>query len=80
MLSFGQLMGCSLGRCASTKACCGETQRLDRSFEEDEVTVVVRNMSADKALGPDDFIIAFFQSCWGVIKEDILMVLNIFHE
>ena len=34
----------------------------------------------DKAPGPDGFPMAFFQSCWEVVKTHILKVLNYFHE
>uniref|UniRef100_A0A2N9HYC0 Protein kinase domain-containing protein n=1 Tax=Fagus sylvatica TaxID=28930 RepID=A0A2N9HYC0_FAGSY len=44
---------------------------LDRSFTEDEVWGVVRNMAGDKAPGPDGFSLAFFQSCWDIIKQDV---------
>lgn len=30
--------------------------------------------------GPDDFTIAFYKSCWEVIKEDLLLVFKDFHE
>jgi hypothetical protein len=38
---------------------------------------VVKALKGDKALGPDSFLLAFFQSCWEILKEDIM---NVFHE
>jgi hypothetical protein len=36
-------------------------------------------MNRDKAPGPDEFSIAFFQDCWDVIKVDIMGVFQDFH-
>jgi hypothetical protein len=53
---------------------------LDRSFTEDEVWGVVKNMAGDKAPGPDGFSLAFFQSCWDIIKQDVMRVFHDFHD
>jgi hypothetical protein len=53
---------------------------LDRCFTEDEVCGVVRNMAGDKAPGPDGFSLAFFQSCWDIIKQDVMSVFHDFHD
>jgi hypothetical protein len=50
-----------------------------RIFEEREVLEVVKGMNRDKAPGPDDFLMAFFQDCWDVIKSDIMGVFFDFH-
>ncbi|RVW24309.1 LINE-1 reverse transcriptase-like [Vitis vinifera] len=34
----------------------------------------------DKAPGPDGFTVAFWQSCWGFVKEEILAMFKEFHE
>jgi hypothetical protein len=52
---------------------------LDQPFTEEEVWGVVRNMAGDKAPGPDGFSLAFFQSCWDVIKQDVMQVFHEFH-
>jgi hypothetical protein len=36
-------------------------------------------MDRDKAPGPDGFTLAFFQDCWGVVKEDFMAVFAEFH-
>ena len=41
---------------------------LDRPFEEEEVFGVINDFNGDKAPGLDDFSMAFFQSCWCVLK------------
>uniref|UniRef100_A0A2N9GTW6 Reverse transcriptase domain-containing protein n=1 Tax=Fagus sylvatica TaxID=28930 RepID=A0A2N9GTW6_FAGSY len=52
---------------------------LDQPFTEKEVWGVVRNMAGDKAPGPNGFSLAFFQSCWDVIKQDVMQVFHEFH-
>jgi hypothetical protein len=52
---------------------------LERDFEEQEVLEVVRDLNGDKAPGPDGFTMAFFQKCWGVLKQDIMAVFSEFH-
>ena len=37
-------------------------------------------MPADKAPGPDGFTIAFFRSCWDIIKDDLMSIINAFSE
>lgn len=43
---------------------------LERAFEE--VLDVVRGIARDKALGPDSYSMAFFQSCWDIMREDLM--------
>jgi exonuclease III len=52
---------------------------LEREFEEMEVWEVVKGMEGDKAPGPDGFTMAFFQSCWTVVKNDIMAVFSEFY-
>ena len=52
---------------------------LDRPFEEEEVFGVINDFNANKALGLDGFSMAFFQSCWGVLKTEIMAMLHNFH-
>ena len=52
---------------------------LDRPFEEEEVFGVINEFNGDKAFGPDGFSMAFFQSCWGVLKTEIMVVFHNFH-
>lgn len=41
--------------------------------------MALRSMSGDKASGLDGFSMAFFSTCWEVIKEDIMEVFQFFH-
>jgi exonuclease III len=52
---------------------------LERDFEEMEVWEVVKGMDGDKAPGPDGFTMAFFQSCWAVVKHDVMAVFSEFY-
>ena len=49
-----------------------EAELLDLSFSESEVQAALMDMNGDKALGSDGFTAAFWQSCWGFAKEEIL--------
>lgn len=55
-----------------------EAEWLERPFEEEEVTNVVRGLNGDKAPGPDGFSLAFFQFCWYMVKRDVLLMLDEF--
>lgn len=53
---------------------------LDRPFDEVEISNVVRGCNGDKAPDPDGFSLAFFQHCWSIIRNDMLVVCKEFHE
>jgi hypothetical protein len=57
-----------------------EAASLDSPFEENEVFEVISHMNGDKSSGPDGFSMAFFQTCWQVIKEDLMAVFSDFHK
>ena len=52
---------------------------LNRPFEEEEVFGVINDFNGDKAPGPNGFSMAFFQSCWHVLKTEIMAVFHNFH-
>ena len=52
---------------------------LDRPFEEEEVFGVINDFNGDNAPGPDGFSMAFFQSCWCVLKIEIMAVFHNVH-
>lgn len=54
-----------------------EAKWLERPFKEEEIWKVINSMASDKALGPYGFYVAFFQTCWDVIKTE---VTGEFHE
>ncbi|KAJ9678294.1 hypothetical protein PVL29_020454 [Vitis rotundifolia] len=47
--------------------------------EEKEIHKAIFQLDRDKAPGPDGFIMAVFQDCWDVIKEDLVKVFAEFH-
>ena len=57
-----------------------EAENLERPFTEDEIHVALMEMNGDKAPGPDGFSMAFWQSCWDFIKEEILEMFKDFFE
>ncbi len=57
-----------------------EAAWLDRPFEESEIVHVVQGCNGDKASSPDGFSLAFFQQCWGVVRNDMLAFCYEFHE
>lgn len=48
-----------------------EVRWIKRSFKEKEVLEALHSLHGDKVLGPYGISIAFFQSCWGVLREDL---------
>lgn len=44
-----------------------ESSWLDNCFTKD-VFEAVKNMSEDKVLGSDEFMMAFFKACWSILK------------
>ena len=52
---------------------------LDRPFDEEKVFGVISDFKCDKAPGPDGFSMAFFQSCWCILKVEIMAVFQNFH-
>ena len=53
---------------------------LEFPFSELEIHAALMGMNRDKTLGLDGFIVAFWQSCWETIKEDVLDMFKEFHE
>ena len=51
---------------------------LERPFEEAEIFDVVQSFHGDKSPGPDSFPLAFFQTCWGIVKPDLMAVFHHF--
>lgn len=56
-----------------------ENQALTKSFEEEEIKGALFQMEKNKAAGPDGFPIELFQTCWEIIKKDIIEMFNDSH-
>eukprot|EP00253_Pinus_taeda_P013625 PITA_13625 len=53
-----------------------ENTVISRPITTEEVIQVIWSMEADKAPGLDGFSIHFYQSCWEVIKSDLLKMIK----
>jgi len=54
--------------------------RLIKGFSEAEVRDVVWQCKGSKSPGPDGFNFNFLKNGWEVVKEDLMEVMNLFHE
>ncbi|RVW81656.1 hypothetical protein CK203_044478 [Vitis vinifera] len=57
-----------------------EAEALELPFSEVEIYAALMGMNGDKAPGSDGFTVAFWQSCWEIVKEDVLDMFKEFHE
>ncbi|KAL6314020.1 hypothetical protein AAG906_011754 [Vitis piasezkii] len=57
-----------------------EAKSLEIPFSENEIHSALMEMNGDKAPGPDGFTMAFWQSSWEFVKEEILEMFKEFHE
>eukprot|EP00253_Pinus_taeda_P017553 PITA_17553 len=53
-----------------------ENTALCRPITNEEVIKVIWSMEVNKAPGPDGFTIHFYQSCWEVLKTDLLKMIR----
>jgi len=51
---------------------------LERPFEEAKIFDVAQSFHGDKSSGPDGFPMAFFQTCRGIVKPDLMAVFHHF--
>jgi hypothetical protein len=49
---------------------------LDAPFSEEEVWATIKCLPSDKALGPDDFTGRFYESCWPIIKTEVMAAMS----
>ncbi|XP_047268842.1 uncharacterized protein LOC124898822 [Capsicum annuum] len=53
---------------------------LKRNFDEEEILEVIRSCATDKAPGTDGFPINFYLTFWELIKGDIMVIMQYFHD
>ncbi|XP_077233342.1 uncharacterized protein LOC143875615 [Tasmannia lanceolata] len=53
---------------------------LEAPFSEEEIRTALFSLAKDKALGPDGFCLAFFQTCWETVKSDLVRFFKEFFE
>ena len=49
---------------------------LDLPFTAEEVWRTIKQLTPDKAPGPDGFTGRFYKSCWSIIKDDIMAAIS----
>ena len=54
-----------------------EAEVLEMPFTEEEIYAALMDMNGDKAPGPDGFTVAFWQSSWELVKEEIMDLFRI---
>ena len=57
-----------------------EAEVLELPFTEEEIHSALLEMNGDKAPGPDGFIVAFRQTCWDFVKEEIVDLFKEFYD
>lgn len=57
-----------------------DNEKLCEPFSEDEIKTTLVQMEKHKAAGPDKIPIEFFQSCWDIVKYDLLQLFDDFHK
>ena len=57
-----------------------ENDMLPQPFSEEEIRFALFSMEKNKAAGPDKIPIEFYQSCWDIIKSDIIELFDDFHK
>ena len=57
-----------------------EAEVLEVQFTEEEIFAALMGMNGDKASGPDGFTIAFWQSRWELVKEEIMELFREFYD
>ena len=56
-----------------------EAETLEVQFTEEEIYAALMGMNGDKAPGPDGFTIAFWQSSWELVKEEVMELFREFY-
>ncbi|WMV13355.1 hypothetical protein MTR67_006740 [Solanum verrucosum] len=57
-----------------------EKDWMQRPFTESEVLQCLQLCDGDKAPGQDGYTMSFFKSCWGIVKEDLMLTIHNFHQ
>ena len=57
-----------------------EASSLEITFLMEEVSSTLSDLNGDKALGLDGLTVAFWQSCWDIVRDDVMRMFRDFHE
>lgn len=55
-----------------------DRKQMDRRPEEEEIWIVVFDLNKDSASGPDGYSRDFYQSCWEIIKGEVVNAVSFF--
>ena len=66
----------------------GDNERLDeadnliltRPFSEEEVKIALFSMNSNRAPGPDNIPAEFYQHCWEIVKNEVMLLFEWFHD
>jgi hypothetical protein len=56
-----------------------ENEELEKSFSESEIKYAIFSMEKNTAPRPDHFPVEFYQHCWDIIKDDMVVLFSDFH-
>ena len=57
-----------------------EAEGLEQPFTEEKIHAALMGMNGDKTPGPNGFTMAFWQSCWDFVKEEIMDLFKEFFD
>ena len=57
-----------------------EASSLEIPFSMEEVFSTLSDLNGNKAPGPNGLNTAFWQSCWDIIRDDVMRMFREFHE
>ena len=56
-----------------------DLSELEQLFLEDEIEQTIKSMPNEKPPGPDGFIGIFYNASWNIVKEDVVVAVQSFH-
>ena len=57
-----------------------DNEELTRPFSLEEIKKALFSMNSNRAPGPDDIPVEFYQHCWEVVAQDLLCLFDWFHD
>jgi mannosylglycoprotein endo-beta-mannosidase len=64
---------------SSERVTIQENEELEKSFSESEIKYAIFSMEKNTAPGSDHFPVEFYQHCWEIIKDDMVVLFSDFH-
>jgi hypothetical protein len=57
-----------------------DNQDLIKPFSKNEIKEALFQMEKNKVVGPDNVPVEFYQTCWEIIKKDIIEMFDDLHQ